>query len=44
MLQRDENEDLHDLEGLLCHAAGQKIDGQGAATKDAKVLRQKTMA
>ncbi|KAF2609095.1 hypothetical protein F2Q68_00044064 [Brassica cretica] len=31
VLQRDENGDLHDPGGHLCNAAGQKINGQGAA-------------
>ncbi|KAG2328666.1 hypothetical protein Bca52824_011394 [Brassica carinata] len=51
ILMQDENRDLHDPEGHLCNAAGQKIDGQGAAILDpsaatevANVLRQRTMA
>ena len=47
----DENGDLHDHEGHLCNAAGQKVDAQGAvipepstATEDAKVLQPRTMA
>ena len=51
VLQRDENGDLHDPEGHLCNAAGQKINGHGdvihepsVATEDAKVLRQRTIA
>ncbi|KAF3485794.1 hypothetical protein F2Q69_00052982 [Brassica cretica] len=50
VLQRDENGDLHDPEGHLCNAAGQKIDGQGieilepsAATED-KVPLQRSLA
>ena len=27
VLQRDENGDMHDPEGYMCNAAGQKIDG-----------------
>ncbi|KAF3484482.1 hypothetical protein F2Q69_00052640 [Brassica cretica] len=51
VLQRDENEDMHDPEGHMCNAAGQKIYGQGtailepyAATQDAEVTRQRTLA
>ena len=31
VLQRDENGDLHDPDGHLCNAAGQKLDAQGTA-------------
>ncbi|KAF2532179.1 hypothetical protein F2Q70_00029630 [Brassica cretica] len=51
VLIRDRNGDLHDPEGHLCNAAGQKINGHGdvihepsVATEDAKVLRQRTIA
>ncbi|KAF2545455.1 hypothetical protein F2Q70_00021401 [Brassica cretica] len=51
VLQRDENGDLHELEGHMCNAVGQKIDGQWtailepfAAIEDAKVPRQRTLA
>ena len=51
VLIRDRNGDLHDPEGHLCNAAGQKIDRHGAvihetsvATEDAKVLRQRKIA
>ncbi|KAF2609162.1 hypothetical protein F2Q68_00044106 [Brassica cretica] len=50
VLQRDENGDLHDPGGLMCNAAGRRIDGQGtailepsAATKD-KVSLQRSLA
>ncbi|KAF3595196.1 hypothetical protein DY000_02022069 [Brassica cretica] len=31
VLQRDENGDLHDPDGHLCNAVGQKLDAQGTA-------------
>ena len=31
VLQRDENGDLHDPDGHMCNAAGQKLDAQGTA-------------
>ena len=46
VLQRDENEDLHNLEGHIFNVTGQEIDGQGTAilepstaTEDCKVPR-----
>ena len=51
MLTRNENGDLHDPEGHLCNAAGQKVYANGAvildtsaATEVDRVLRQRTMA
>ncbi|WZZ59560.1 hypothetical protein YC2023_059667 [Brassica napus] len=51
VLQRDENGDLHELEGHMCNEVGQKIDGQWtailepfAAIEDAKIPRQRTLA
>ena len=34
VLQRDENGDLHDPDGHLCNAAGQKLDAQGTAISE----------
>ncbi|KAF8084350.1 hypothetical protein N665_0721s0007 [Sinapis alba] len=36
ILIRDENGDLHDLDGHLCNAAGQKIDDQGTIIPNAE--------
>jgi len=51
VLTRNENGDLHDPEGHLCNAAGQKVYANGAvildtsaATEVDRVLRQRTMA
>ncbi|KAF2535744.1 hypothetical protein F2Q68_00020714 [Brassica cretica] len=50
VLTRNGNGDLHDFGDHLCNAAGQKVDAHGAvilepaATKDAEVLRQRTIA
>ncbi|KAF3534736.1 hypothetical protein DY000_02042907 [Brassica cretica] len=43
ILLRDENGDLHDHEGHLCNAAGQKVDAQGADEDQRHIEEMKFM-
>ncbi|KAG5378168.1 hypothetical protein IGI04_026010 [Brassica rapa subsp. trilocularis] len=43
ILLRDENGDLHDNEGHLCNAAGQKVDAQGADEDQRDIKEMKLM-